>query len=245
VRLDLDRLLADARHATEGWDWGLGRYGHSLPLTYRRLSPLGKEHANNWVLADAHASPGPPAERLNECPYFEELFEAFPCGIVSFRLLRRPPGTSYTLHADVDLTHDTWRFQIPIQTNDEAFLMVSSATDLKHFALPDPRFCVTKDWVGEGVGRDRMESWYRSFVSANESAIKIYRLPPGTLYHFDTRCYHNVWNFGSCDRITLAIDLQENDWLRALVRPIANLEAHAASFSDAADSRPGHRKSDS
>ncbi len=220
LKLDLDRLVADMRHAIAGWDWSRGRYGHSLPLTFRRLSASGREHGNNWVLPEGHGSPEPPAERLDGCPYLEELFEAFSCEIVSFRLLRRAPGTSYTLHADIDLSPEIKRFQIPIVTNDQAFLMVSSATQLEEFTVPDRRFCTTKDWAGEGVGRAQMESWYQMFVAANQDAIKIYQLPPGALYYFNTIYYHNMWNFGTTDRITLAIDLQANDWLRRHFRPI-------------------------
>jgi hypothetical protein len=217
IDLDLAHLQNEAALAINDWDWQRGRFGHSLPLTTRHLSAFGAAHLNNWVATDQADALAPADERLQDFPYLTELFQSLPCDKSSFRLLRRPPNTSYTLHADVDLGPDTHRFQIPLFTNEDAYLMVSREDSLSAFALPDPRFANTKNWAQEGVNRQQMESWFFAFVSANEHVLKIYRLPPGALYYFDTRYYHNVWNFGSSDRITLAFDLRENEWLRTHV----------------------------
>src|SRR5262249_22102149 len=77
-RYDLTRLRQDAGAAIEGWNWSWGRYGHSLPLTRRKLTAFGRNH-ENAIVVDDDGAPVEPDERLERCPYFLEIFESLPC----------------------------------------------------------------------------------------------------------------------------------------------------------------------
>ena len=59
VAYDVDALRRDVASAIEGWDWSDGRYGHSLPLTTRRLTPFGVDGGKEFEVArnrDGHGS---------------------------------------------------------------------------------------------------------------------------------------------------------------------------------------------
>ena len=211
---DVDRLRQDLAIATRGWDWKRGCFGHSLPLTTRELSEFGATHYNNLI---KHVDGKPESEapdKLNECPYFREIFHSFRCEKSSFRILRRAAHTSYTLHRDRDMGENTFRFQIPIESNPDVRLLVSTTDEGDDFIVSGTDYRKMEDWTAEGISNDAVKSWFDEFVRLNDDRVRVYRMQPGKLYYFSTPAnYHNLWNFGHADRFTLAIDLVGNDWL--------------------------------
>jgi hypothetical protein len=190
----VDRLTADLTRATEGWDWSKGAYGHSLSLPSREEThPEGQDHYNNLPFANV----------LGNCPYFREIFDGFECEKVSFRLLRRPPMSSYAWHTDKDKGPSVVRFQVPIITNDESALIV---TDYHEYS----EFKSMKERLSE---RDAFER-YALFKESNQGFFEEHVLQPGVLYYFDTNRFHNLFNLTSTERITLVMDFFVNDWLR-------------------------------
>jgi hypothetical protein len=211
---DVDRLRRDLAIATKGWNWERGCFGHSLPLTTRELSAFGATHYNNLVKSVA----GEPAleahDKLDECRYFREIFDSFHCEKSSFRILRRPAHSSYTLHRDNDMGQETYRFQIPIESNPDIRLLVSTTDKSDDFLIAGADYRKVEYWDAEGIGFDEVKSWFEEFVRLNEDKVKVYQTEPGKLYYFSTPSnYHNLWNFGLRDRFTLAIDLVGNEWL--------------------------------
>lgn len=211
---DLAYLREDLHIAIRGWCWEQGCFGHSLPLTANRLTSFGAAHHNNLV----HERDGVPLRRapdkLAACRYFRGMFESFQCGISSFRVLRRPGLSSYTLHADRDMGDATFRFQIPIESGSEARLLVTNARRREQFVMPEPDHSRVENWRSPGIGTNAMQDWLEEFVRLNDERVRLYAMEPGRLYHFDSRNYHNLLNFSADDRYTLAIDLVANDWLR-------------------------------
>jgi hypothetical protein len=216
--LAIDRLIQDLNVATEGWDWSQGAHGHSLSLPAREdLHPLGQDHYIN----------SPFANRLGRCPYFQHIFDSFECDKVSFRLLRRPAGSSYTWHTDKEKGSSVVRFQIPIVTYPDSVLVV---TDFDEFAEIAPnrqapfqrlrrrcrRAFSRTLWGGQAMD-DETEAFadYATFKRFNRGRFREYVLDPGVLYYFNTNKFHNLMNHASEERITLVVDCFENDWLRA------------------------------
>jgi len=211
---DVDRLRQDLATATKDWDWKRGCFGHSLPLTTHKLSEFGATHYNNLVKSVDGEPELEAPDRLDECLYFREIFNSFRCEKSSFRILRRPAHSSYTLHRDSDLGEETFRFQIPIESNPDVRLLVSSTDNGEDFIVSGADYRKVEDWDAEGIGCDKMKSWFEKFVWLNDDKVRVYQTKPGKLYSFRTPAnYHNILNFGHEDRFTLAIDLVANRWL--------------------------------
>jgi hypothetical protein len=210
---DVNQLRTDLAKVVEGWDWSSGSFGHSLPLTTKRLSSFGAGHYNNLVKQDKGGSLQEAPDRLEECPGFRRIFDSFSCEKSSFRILRRPGNSSYTLHKDNDVGDGVYRFQIPLITNPDVRLLVSTINDRAQFVVPAEDFRKVEDWKAQGISTDRLKAWVDEFVKLNGDKVCVYQAEPGKLYYFDTRNYHNVWNFGADPRFTLSIDLVANEWL--------------------------------
>jgi hypothetical protein len=211
---DLDRLRQDLATAINGWDWSRGCFGHSLPLTRQRLSSFGAAHYNNLIKGADEQPESELSDKLDACPYFRKIFQDFQCEKSSFRILRRPARSSYTLHRDSDMGTETFRFQIPIECNADVRLLVSTTNRGEDFLLPSVDYRKVEDWDAEGIDSDSMRSWFTEFVLLNDDKVRIYRTEPGKLYYFSMPTnYHNLMNFGDMDRFTLAMDLVANEWL--------------------------------
>jgi hypothetical protein len=184
----LDRLERDLEAAVAGWDWSKGAHGHSLSLPSReQVHPLGRDHPNNLPFAD----------RLDHCPCFRTIFDAFGAGIVSFRLLRKLPAASYRWHHDRNKGPGVVRFQIPIRTNSDTRLIVTDYTEFT-------------DVAGLGPVRPKRDETFDTldvFKQANAGHYREYELRPGRLYYFNTGRIHNLVNRGDKERITLSIDV--------------------------------------
>ncbi len=188
----LDGLLRDTRRAVEGWDWSRGAYGHSLSLpAYRQLHPFGRYGYGNF----------PCAAVLDSCPAFRQVFECLRCEKVSFRLLRREPDSSYAWHTDGWKGPGVVRFQVPIVSGEEAFLVT---TDYERV-----------DQVRGPRSRRLSEEGFQGFARANEGHFRKHKLDLGRLHYFDTTRVHTLVNPGPGERLTLSFDLVANDWLLA------------------------------
>lgn len=213
---DLERLRADLAIAIADWDWNRGCFGHSLPLTTGQLSDFGSSHYNNLIKGTDGTSRVQAPDTLDDCPYFRSIFDWFQCDKSSFRILRRPPHSSYTVHKDDDIGANTIRVQVPIETNPDVRLLVSTTNQREDFVVPGADYRKVEYWEQQGLTTNEIQSWLDEFVNTNTKLVRIYQLDAGKLYYFDTPLnYHNLWNFGDSTRYTLAIDLIANDWLRA------------------------------
>jgi hypothetical protein len=188
----LDALVADTRRAVERWDWSRGAYGHALSLpAYRQLHPHARYGYENF----------PCAGLLDECPVLGAIFDGLECEKVSFRLLRRGPGSAYGWHTDRWKGEGVARFQIPIVSDQRAFLVT---TDYEKV-----------DQLGEQSSERLSEDSFATLADAHAGHVRRHRLEPGRLHYFDTSRVHTLVNPGPSERITLSFDLVANDWLLA------------------------------
>lgn len=188
--IPLDDLVADMRRAVAGWSWKRGAYGHALSLpAYRELHPHARYAYDNF----------PCSGLLARCPAFRALFHGLRSDKVSFCLLRRPPASSYAWHADRWKGPGVVRFQIPLLSDPEAFLVT---TDYTH-----------EDQI---VGPARVTAeYFPTFAAANAGHVRQHHLALGRLHYFDTTRVHTLVNPGPNARVTLSFDLVANDWVRA------------------------------
>lgn len=185
----LDDLVADMRRAVDGWDWRRGAYGHALSLPApQELHPYARYSYGNF----------PCSGLLARCPAFRALFHGLRCDKVSFRLLRRQPASAYGWHTDRWKGPGVVRFQIPLLSEPDAFL-------------------VTTDYASEDdlVGPRRLAlDGFAAFAAANAGHFAKHHLTLGRLHYFDTTRVHTLVNPGVTERITLSFDLVANDWVR-------------------------------
>jgi hypothetical protein len=190
--VSLDGLVRDTGRAIEGWNWNRGAFGHALSLpSYRQLHPFRRYGYENFPCADL----------LEQSPLFRRVFESLECEKVSFRLLRRGPGSAYAWHTDQWKGPGVVRFQVPIVSDDDAFLILTDYESVDQVRDPQP---------------DRLsEESFERFAKANAGHFQRHRFEPGRLHYFDTTRVHTLVNPGPGERITLSFDLVANDWLLA------------------------------
>lgn len=197
VGVPLEALVRDAHAATRDWDWRRGAYGHALSLPLARdLHPSARYRYPNT----------PSTGRLDRCPALRAVFDSFQCEKVSFRLLRRPPHSAYGWHTDEWKGAGVVRFQIPIVSDAQSFLVT---TDYRHV---------------EEIRGDRhplRPEAFDDFARANAGHVAKHALQPGRLHYFDTTFVHTLVNGGDGERLTLSFDLVANAWLRARFPAIA------------------------
>lgn len=187
--VDLGDLRQDARRAMEGWDWSHGAFGHVLSLAAPSdLHPSARYRYHNY----------PCTGLLSRLPHLRAVFDRFACDKVSFRLLRREPASAYAWHTDRWKGRGVVRFQIPIASGPEAFLVT---TDYVH-----------ESQVKGGERRLSLER-YDAFARDNAGHVERHYLEPGRLHYFDTTRVHTLVNPGQAERVTLSFDLVANDWL--------------------------------
>ncbi|MGK0186231.1 MAG: hypothetical protein ACI9R3_002014 [Verrucomicrobiales bacterium] len=150
----------------------------------------------------------PYADMLQHCTYFRWLFDFFQTEKVSFKLNQRGGKQLYSYHCDgvEDQFSDWVRFQIPIVTNDEVRLI---STDLDNEEFDFKRFQFkASTWNDENQSKlEECQEFYGDRMSANQ-------LEAGYIYHFDVKKVHTLVNPGDTERITLLIDVVNNDWIR-------------------------------
>lgn len=210
---DIERLDRDLETATANWSWAQGVFGHALSLPApEQLCEAARHHYNNLPFGD----------RLRDCPYFQLILDSFECGVMSYRLLRRPPNSLYGLHNDLDKGPRTVRMQIPIRSPQDAFMVVSTYKDMRD--LPDTQ--ATRQLSGSAAisgNRQKLMRWLDELVEDSDGNINLYQLELGWSYLFNTDNVHTLVNLGASERIVLAIDCVANDWLLARYPQIADL----------------------
>ena len=212
-----DDLVRETRDVSAGWDWSRGAFGHALSLpASRELHPSRRYSYEN----------SPCLGVLRRYPALSAVFDSFRCPKVSFRLLRRAPRTAYSWHTDLDKGPGVVRFQIPIFSDERAFLVVTDYTSPAQ--------------LRGGTGRHLSEESFAAFAAANAGHFTRARLECGLLHYFDTTRVHTLVNAGSAERITLAFDLRANDWLREAF-PAIRGEIAGAAFETGAAVRPLHQ----
>ena len=186
--IPVEDLEREARRAVEGWDWRRGAWGHALSLPrHRDLHPYHRFSYQNF----------PCTGLLDELPLFRRIFDELECDKVSFRLLRRGPSSSYSWHTDKWKGPGVVRFQVPLLTTDEAYLVTTDYTSPDQ--VVGPRFLT--------------DEAFDDFARANEGHFAKHHLEPAKVQYFDTTRVHTLVNPGTGDRITLSFDLVANDWL--------------------------------
>jgi hypothetical protein len=196
VSYDLAALREEVARARARQDFSEGAYGHCISLPAAEdLAAEYRTHHNNVPFSGA----------LADCPTMRTLFDSLQTEKASFRLLRRAPGTAYGLHDDLDKGADILRFQIPILTNPDAFIVAQKEG-------------VSLDGLAERVDEIResgdLHFDFARFTRAFGRWFDLFSLAPGSMYRFDTDQLHTAINAGDRERIVLGIDIVANDWVK-------------------------------
>jgi len=193
---DLDALREEVARARARQDFSEGLYGHCISLPAAGdLAVEYRTHHNNVPFSGA----------LAQCQTMRGIFDSLKTEKASFRLLRRAPHTAYGIHDDVDKGVDILRFQIPIITNPDAFIVAQKDG-------------VSLDGLAERVNEIRESGDLRfdfaRFTLAFGQWFDLFSLAPGSMYRFDTNQLHTAINAGNHERIVLGIDILANDWVK-------------------------------
>jgi hypothetical protein len=194
---DVSALRAEVEIARAISEFDKGPYKNCISLpSEKQVYGRYKAHHNNVPFAGA----------LDACPYLKQIFDSFQTEKAAFRLLRRLPKAAYAFHDDKDRGRDIARFQIPINTSENALLLIATNN------LDMNRFDTDSSGFGGDANRDlwfNMEQLHRACADA----VELFYLEPGFLHYFDTDQIHTLINAACDERITLSIDLVVNDWL--------------------------------
>ena len=129
----------------------------------------------------------------------KSIFQLFKTDIISFRLIKRPPFSSYGLHHDRDRGQNVERFQIPIHSTSTSLLCLSKATD-----IPEER--TDSDLYTDSLFQSRFPE------------NRIEPLYEGFLYTFNTDYIHTLYHNHDSYRITLLIDVIMNEYMETMVK---------------------------
>lgn len=190
LAVPLAALADETRSVVAGWDWSRGAFGHALSLpSYAELHPYRRYSYENFPCLGV----------LGQYPALRAIFDGLRTEKISFRLLRREPRSAYGWHTDQWKGPGVVRFQIPILSDDAAFL-------------------VTTDYASGGEVRGEpgapSAATFERFAEANAGHVGKHHLTPGLVHYFDTTRVHTLVNPGPGERITLSFDLLANDWVR-------------------------------
>jgi len=194
---DLALMQAEIEIAREICPFEKGPYKNaiSLPCAQQVYEPY-RAHHNNVPFSGA----------LDRCPYLKSVFDSFQTEKAAFRLLRRVAGSAYSFHDDKDRGRNIARFQIPINTSENAFLLIArDGLDLKRFDLDSSGF----------EGDQNHDLWFnmKQLHDACGNAVELFYLEPGCMNFFDTNQVHTLINAAKEERVTLSLDMVMNDWL--------------------------------
>ena len=192
---DLQKLVSETSRARQILDFEQGPYGHAISLpSAADISEPFRGHQNNVPFSNA----------LAECPYLSEIFHSFATEKAAFRLLRRAPKSAYAIHDDKDKGTRIRRFQIPILTNSQAWLLLADHTDFAEF-----------ESVAARAAESEGDIWFdlHRLDQILRGQFKLFLLEPSYIHYFDTDQFHTLINAGGHERIVLSIDLVLNDWL--------------------------------
>jgi hypothetical protein len=211
----LSREIEIARNILE---FDQGPYGNAISLpSADQLHESYRTHHNNLPFSGALAA----------CPYFKSIFDSLQTEKAAFRLLRRVPHSAYAFHDDKDRGRDVVRFQIPINTSNDAFLLLArNGLDLARFDIDSSGF----------EGDQNGDVWFNmeQLYKACSDVVDLFYLEAGCVNYFDTDQVHTLINGANDERVTLSFDLVMNEWLESWME--ANL-THALAPSPIEPSR--------
>jgi len=202
---EIARLSKEIETARNILDFGQGPYGNaiSLPSADQVYAPY-RTHHNNVPFSGA----------LDACSYMKSIFDSFKTEKTAFRLLRRVPHSAYAFHDDKDRGRDIARFQIPINTSKEAFLLIAAnGLNLRRFDTDSSGF----------RGDQNGDIWFNmeQLHEACSHVVELFYLEAGYVNFFDTDQVHTLINGADDERVTLSFDLVMNEWLETWMQ--ANL----------------------
>lgn len=202
ARYDVPAMQRDVETARQRASFDEGPYKNaiSLPSAQQIHAPF-RSHHNSVPFTGV----------LDHCPTLKGIFDSFRTEKVAFRLLRRLAGAAYSFHDDKDRGRNIARFQIPINTSTQAFLLIArDGLDIKRFDLDRSGF----------KGDHNGDLWFdmTQLREACADDVELYYLEPGCLNYFDTDQVHTLVNAAPDERVTLSIDLVMNDWLARWMR---------------------------
>lgn len=208
---DVASLSADVDTVRRLLDFGAGAYEHSISVPAEAdINPEHRPHRNN----------NPYAGALESCPLLAEIFSSFQAEKAGYRLLRRKPGTAYSLHDDNDVDDDLIRMQMPVVTNGSALLLVQKqGAELEPIArrvnelIQDDASSMIFDYSRYA---QELGEWFDAFL-----------LEPGYFHLIDQTRVHTLINAGDSERVTLCIDMLRNDWLEDWLSKNMNQEVPA------------------
>jgi hypothetical protein len=120
-------------------------------------------------------------------PAFNKLFDLLKSPVTAFRLIRRPPNSTYELHEDTDRGENVWRFQVPIRSGPAAVICLSDKKSIPEI-------------------RSEVNAFTPSRFKIRFTKHTIATMEPGWLYAFNVDHVHTLHNGEATDRITLLID---------------------------------------
>ena len=144
-RFDLQKLFGETSRAREILEFEQGPYGHSISLpSAGDVGEPFRDHHNNVPFSGA----------LAECPCMREIFDSFATEKAAFRLLRRAPKSAYAIHDDKDKGRGICRFQVPIITNNQSWLLIAdSDADFSEFESVAARAADWEDDIWFDLGQ--------------------------------------------------------------------------------------------
>ena len=165
-----------------------GPFGCSIPLISPKLiSPDFVDHYNNNPSANIITQ----RKSTSNHPCFQYIFDLFDAPITAFRLIKRPPYSSYELHEDSDRGENVCRFQVPIFSGANASLCLSDTKEIPEV-------------------RSQPDLYTPELFKKRFASSRIEVLEEGWLYSFNVDCVHTLYNGDSNPRITLIIDVVKN-----------------------------------
>jgi hypothetical protein len=194
---EIARLSREIETARNILEFDQGPYGNaiSLPSADQVYAPY-RTHHNNVPFSGA----------LDACSYMKSIFDSFKTEKAAFRLLRRVPHSAYAFHDDKDRGRDIARFQIPINTSKEAFLLIAAnGLNLRRFDTDSSGF----------RGDQNGDVWFNmeQLHEACSHVVELFYLEAGYVNFFDTDQVHTLINGADDERVTLSFDLVMNEWL--------------------------------
>jgi len=159
---------------------------HSVSLLTEDITPDSHITFHNNLPFSNH--------KLSETSYFHHIWNLFSdlSEVTCFRIMEKLPNTAYGLHNDKD-AGDILRFQIPIYTNSDCWLALTTFEEIEEGWTPDNSY----------FKKDILERF--------QDNVEFYQLKEGYLYHFNTNYIHTLTNEGDTPRYTLLIDVKKND----------------------------------
>lgn len=185
-RLDSSKLKRELKRIMKYNSFSDSFHKHSISLLTEDIAPDSHKAFHNNLPYNK--------KRLEEFPYFYSIWELFTdlSEVTSFRIMEKKPSTAYGLHTDKD-AGSILRFQVPIQTNDNCWLALTTHDEIEEGWTP-----------ANSYFKIDLEKRFRDSVS-------FFQLEEGVIHHFDVTKIHTLTNEGSTARYTLLIDVKIND----------------------------------